>query len=77
MFYLEPQHITLMLKNQEIIMFNSGYVIIMDLWKMQFEARNLVLVWMDMNTSLMTMKRVLLRVVPTRRDIKELQITLR
>ena len=73
-FYLEPQLSTLLLKKQEILMFTRGSVIIMALWKMHLEASNLVLVWMDMTPSLMMMKRVLLRVNPTRRDIKDLQI---
>ena len=58
-FYLKPQFITLLLKNQEILMFKSGSVIIMALWKMHLEARALVLVWMDMNPPLMIMKRLL------------------
>ena len=49
--YLQPQFITLMMKNQEILVFKSGSVIIMALWKMHLEARNLVLVWIDMNPS--------------------------
>ena len=55
-------------------MFKSGSMIIMALWKMNLEARTLLIVWMDMLTSLMTIKRVLLRVNPTRRDIKDLHI---
>ena len=39
-------------------MFKIRSVIIMDLWKMHLEARTLLLVWMDMNCSLMMMKRV-------------------
>ena len=77
MFYLKPQFSTLMLNNQEILMLKIGYVIIMALWKMHLETRTLVLVWMDMNNSLMIMKRVLLSVTPTRRDIKDLYILLR
>ena len=75
-FYLKLQFSTLLLKNQDILMFKSGYVIIMDLWKLHLEARTMVLVWMDMNPSLMMMERVLLRVNPSRRDIKDLQIPL-
>ena len=76
-FYLEPHFSTLLMKNQEILMFNSGSVIIMALCKMHFEERTLVQVWMDMNPSLMMMKRVLLRVTTTGRDIKDLHIPLR
>ena len=76
-FYLEPQFITLLLNNQEIMMFRSGSVIIMDLWKMYLEARTLVLVWMDMTPSLMMMKRLFLRVTPTSSDIKDLHIPVR
>ena len=61
MFYLEAQFSTLLLKNQEILMFKSGSVIIMDLWKMHFEARTLVIIWMGMTPSLMMTKRVLLK----------------
>ena len=68
---------TLLLKNQEILMFKSGSVIIMALCKMHLEARSLVLVWMDMNPSPMMMMRVLIRLTPTMRDIKDLQIPLR
>ena len=50
-FYLGPQLITLLLNNQEILMFKRGSVIIMNLWKMHLEASNLVLVWMDMTPS--------------------------
>ena len=32
-FYLEPQFSTLLLKNQEILMFKSGSVVIMTFWK--------------------------------------------
>ena len=76
-FYLGPQFSNLLLKNQYILMFRSGSVMIMDLWKMKLEARDLVLVWIDTNPSLIIIKRVLIRVTPTRRDIKDLQITLR
>ena len=76
-FYLEPQFSTLLLKNQDILMFKSGSVIIMDIWKMHLEAKTLVLVWMDTTPSLIMMKRVLLRVNPTMRDIKDIQISLR
>ena len=76
-FYLEPQLSTLLLNNQDILMFKSGSMIIMDLWKMHLEARTLVLVWMYMTPSLMMMERVLLRVTPTSKDIKDLQIPLR
>ena len=38
------------------------------------EARTLVLFWMDMNPSLVMMKRVFLRVTPTSMDIKDLHI---
>ena len=76
-FYLKPQFSTLLLRNLDIMIFKSGSVIIMDLWKMYLEARTLVLVWMDMTLSLMIMKRVFLRVTPMRRDIKNLQIPLR
>ena len=44
---------------------------------MKLEVRTLVLVFMDMTPSLMMMKRFLIRVTPTRGDIKELQIPLR
>ena len=50
-FYLEPKLITLLPKNQEILMIKSGSVIIMALWKMHLEARTLVLVCMDMTPS--------------------------
>ena len=63
-FYLEPQFSTLLLKNQEILMFKSGSVISMAIWKMHLEARTLVLVWMDMTPSFVMMNRVLLRVTP-------------
>ena len=76
-FYLGPQFRNLLLKNQEILMFNSGSVIIIALWNMHLEARTLVLVCMDITPSLMIMNRVLLRVTPTRREIKDLQIPLR
>ena len=77
MFYLEPQFRTLLMKNQDIMTFNSGSVIIMDIWKIHLEARTFVLVCMDMTNSLMTTKRLLLRVTPTRRDINDLKIPLR
>ena len=73
-FYLETQFSTLLLNNQEILMLNSGFVIIVALWKMHLEACTLVLVWMDMTPLLMMMNRVSLRVTPTRGDIKDLQI---
>ena len=73
-FYLKPQFGTLLLKNQEILVFKSESVIIMALWKMHLEARTLVLVWMYMAPLIMMIKRVLLRVTPTRRDIKYLQV---
>ena len=76
-FYLEPQLSTLLLNNQEILMFKSGSVIIMALCEIHLEARNLVIVWININPSLMMIKRVLLRLTPTRRDIKDLQIPLR
>ena len=57
-FYLEPKFSTLLLKNQEILMFKSGFVIIIGIWKMYLEARTSVLVWMDMTPSLIMMKRV-------------------
>ena len=76
MFYLEPKFSTLLLKNQDILVFKSRSVIIMALRNMHLEAKTLVLVCMDMTNSLMMMKRVLLQVTPTRRDIKELQILL-
>ena len=76
-FYLEPRFSTLLLNNQEILVFNSGSVIIMSLCKMYLEERTLELFWMDMNPSLMKTRRVFLRVTPVRRDIKDLQITLR
>ena len=76
-FYLEPQFIPLLLKNQEILMFKSGSVIIMAIWKMHLEASNLVLVCMDMTPSLMMSRRVFIRVNPTSRDIKDPQIPLR
>ena len=76
-FYLKPQFLTLLLKNQEILVFNSGSVIIMALWKMHLEASNLLLVWIDMNPSLMRMKRLFIKVTPARRDIKDLQVPLR
>ena len=58
-------------------MFKSRSVIIMALWNMYLEASNLVLVLMDMTPSLMMIKRVLIRVTPMRRDIKDFHITLR
>ena len=36
-------------------------MIIMDLWKMHFDARTLLIVWMGMTPSLMMTKRVLLK----------------
>ena len=74
MFYLKPQFITLMLNIQEILTFKIGSLIIMTLWKMDLEARTLVILWMYITTQLMMMNRLLLRVNPTRRYIKELQI---
>ena len=53
-------------------MFKSGSVIIMALWKMYLEARTLVIVWIDVTPSLMILKRVLLRMNPMMRDIKDL-----
>ena len=47
--YLEPQFIALLLKNQYILMFKSGSVIIMAILKIYLEASNLVLVWVDIN----------------------------
>ena len=41
---------------------------------MYFEARKLVLVWMDTTPSIMNTNMVLLRVTPTRMDTKDLQI---
>ena len=76
MFYLEPQLSTLLMKNQEFLVFKSGSVIIMALWKMHLEARTLVLVWMDMTPSFMMMNRVLLRVTPAGGGTKDLQIPL-
>ena len=49
----------------------------MALWKMHLEARTLVLVWVDVNPSLMMMESLFLRMTPMRRDIKDLQIPLR
>ena len=46
-FYLKPQFRKLTRNNQEILMFKSGSMIIMDLWKMYLEERTLVLVCMD------------------------------
>ena len=51
-------------------------MIIIDLWNMHLGVMTLVLVSMDMTPSLMVMNRVLLRVNPTRRDIKDLHIPL-
>ena len=76
-FYIEPKFSTLILKNQEILIFKSGSVIIMALWKMYLEARTVLLVCMDMTPSLMIMKRVFLRGDQMMRDIKDLQIPLR
>ena len=73
-FYLKPHFSTLLMKKQEILVFKSGSVIIIALWRMHLEERTLLLVCMDMTPSLMMMKRLLLRVVPTMRDIKDLQI---
>ena len=75
-FYLKSQFITLLMKNQEILMFKSRSVIIVVLWKMYSEASNLVLVCMDMTPSLMETKRIFLRVTSMKRDIKDLQILL-
>ena len=76
-FYLEPQFSTLLMKNQDILMFKSGSVIIVDVWKMYLVASSLVIVWIDMTPLLIMMRRVLLRVTLTRRDIKDLHISLR
>ena len=46
------------MKNQEILMFKGGSVIIMALQKMHLESSTLVLVWMDMTPSLMMMNMV-------------------
>ena len=75
-FYLKPQFRTLLLNNQEILMFKSGSVIIMALWKMHLEARTLVPVWMNITLLLMIMNRVLLRVTPKMSYIKDLHIPL-
>ena len=73
-FYLEPKFSALLWNNQEILMFKSGSVIIMDLWKMHLEARTLVIIRMDMTSSLIMMKKALLRLTPIRRNIMELKI---
>ena len=52
-------------------------MIIMALCKIYLEARNLVLVWMDMTPLSMMMERVLLRVTPMSSDIKDIKIPLR
>ena len=76
-FYIKPNFITLLLNNQDILLFNSVSVMIMALWKMHLEVRTLLLVCMIMTHKLMMMKWLLLRVASTRRDIKDLQISLR
>ena len=58
-------------------MFKSGSAIIMALWKMHLEARTLVIFRMDVNLSLMMTRKLMLRVTPNMRDVKDLQITLR
>ena len=75
-FHLESQLSTLLLMNQYILMFKSGSVIIMSLWKIYLEARTLVLVCVEITPSLNIMKRVLLMDTPTRRDTKDLHISL-
>ena len=50
-FYLEPHFSTLLLKNQEILMFKIGSVIIVDLWKMHLEERDLILFCIDVTPS--------------------------
>ena len=76
MFYLQPQFRTLLLKNQEIVMFNRGSTIIIDIYKMYLEASTLVTFWMDMTPSLIMIKRGLLRATPMKRDTKDLHITI-
>ena len=75
--YLEPQARTLLLKNQEILMFKIVSAIIMALWKIYLEVNTLVIVWMDITPSLLMIKGILIRVTPMRMDIKDLHIPMR
>ena len=63
--------------NQEILKSKNGYMITMGHRNPYLEVRTLVLVWMDITTSLMMTQRVMKRVTLMRRNAEDYRIPLR
>ena len=70
MLYHAPPFRILLITNQGVLTFKNGSENTMDFWKLNLEVRTLVLVWMDITTSLMMMNILMQRVILMKRNTK-------